>query len=238
MKTGRQVFKSVIFDNIDNSIEVISVENSPIPGGNLFTVCNPKWAMAGLSFRDPNGLIWTITYIDYETNQISTLLPSEDAVPIFFNEVLLLQLPVFWSGTRINVNEELSARQADSEAQVGPIVWLKEPIHLKLPPQSGPNIARFQFTWACLDFYNDQSQLNADRHDKIIYPMTQLGKEILDTIDRVVGIERPEACDSFEFSRFATESKDGFEKLIIDLALSGTSYTARVEVDEMHYCEC
>lgn len=238
MKTGSQVFKTAIFDNIDNTIEVISVQTAPGSETNKFTVCNAKWAVPGGTFTDPDNFVWPITVVDFDTNEIWALSPSDDAVPIFYGEVLSLRMPEFWSGTRANVNDELAARQADSVAQIGPIIWLKEVIRLRIPPQSGPKMKKFQFTWACLNFYDDLKHLNADRHNLVLYPMTQLGQETLDTIDRVVGLERPGYCESFEFSRFATEGKDGFEKLIIDLSLSGTSYTADVEVDETHYCKC
>lgn len=238
MKTGKQVFETSIFNNIDNTIEVTAVFDPPGIDQFDFEVCNAKWAKAGDTFMDSNTDTWQMLSVDYETNRIVALLPGETAQPIYYGEILQLRMPEFWSGTRANVNEELANRQADSTIQFGPILWLKEVIRLRIPPQSGPNTRKFQFTWACLDFYDDAKHVNADRHNLVIYPMTQLGQEVLDTIDRVNGLERPEYCDSFEFSRFATESKDGFEKLIIDLMLSGTSYTANVEVDEMHYCKC
>ena len=80
--------------------------------------------------------------------------------------------------------------------------------------------------------------LNSDRHENCIFPMTQLGRSILEVIDNGATVSRDDDCDSTELSRFGKETKSGYESYIFNQNLSGTSYSTTVIIDDNQYCKC
>lgn len=236
VRTGKQVFESAILANLDLTVEVLTIVDDSDPIFN-FKVCDPKWMVPGSSFLDQYNVTWSVGAIDYETNTIFSGYPGE-VVPLQYGDIIRIQRPTFWSGTPLNVDQEQKLKEQADVALVPPIVWLVETIRLKIPPQNKSAARYFMFKWFCLDLYNQADWLNDDRHARIIFPMTQLGEEILKTIDRTWGTEREVDCDSVELSRYATEAPEGFREYLVDKNLSGTFYSSTIRVDESHLCEC
>lgn len=236
MRTGKQIFEKSILDNIDNTVEVLTI----IDQGELFVefkVCDPKWLTPGEGFLDAQNETWGVSSVDLDEFIVRALRPSDDA-HLEYGATIYLNKPVFISGTPLNANQELTLEQEAGVAIVYPIVWLKESIRLKIPPQSASAARWFDFEWFCLMSYNYNVALNNDRHRLAIYPMTQLGQEILNTIDRVWGLTRESDAESRELSRFGKETQQGFESYLLQLNVSGTAYSAKIRVDEAHLCEC
>lgn len=236
MRTGKQVFEDVILSQIDNTVEVLTI----IAEDALtitFRVCDPKWLMPGDSFIDSNDQNWSVISVDVNEFIVKAGRLQDD-FNLQYGAIIFLTKPTFISGTRLNAQQELTLRQEAGQAVPSLLVWLKESIKLRIPPKNASAARWFDFNWFCLTEYDYRSALNNDRHQKAIYPMTQLGQEILNTIDRIMGVERNDDCESHELSRFGVETKDGFESYILQLNVSGTSYSAKIRVDEVHLCEC
>ena len=236
VKTGIQVFRKLIIDQLDLTVEVLDI--IAFAGTEIvFKVCNLKWINAMQNFTGPGEIIWKVTKVDVENDVVYATGPI-GATSLEYGNIIQIQKPTLWSGTPLSVNGEYHLMDDAGVPLTLPIVWLLESIPLSIPPKDASAAAKFKLKWFCLEIYDVYSHLNADRHTLCVFPMTQLGREILQVIDRGITVRREVDCESHELSRIGTETAKGFVSNRLDLNLSGTSYATTVIVDDNHYCKC
>jgi len=234
LKTGKQIFKEFIVDQIDRSITVQSIVDITLTTYE-FTVCGTKWMTEGQIFT-LNGYDWTIVSVDIESNTIISTIPDELAV-INKNDTILIQTPTFLSGTPKNLNGENQLRDRNGVTLVMPIIWLLESLSGSDMTKENYHAKEFDFQFYCLTLFNGEDWLNDDRHSKCVFPMTQLKDEILRVIDYSYDVNRDSDSSFTEFSRFGREDSSGFQKYILDLNLSGVECQITVQVDRDN-CNC
>lgn len=233
-KTGKQVFQDLILSKINNTVKVNTIVLDSDPQFD-FTVCDTKWMQPGQSFTDKNGNIWAIAEIDQSTNTVYALKPSPSA-DLDSGDFIQIQLPVFKHGTPRTVEGEEANKMAANVAFVTPLVWLVDPIQYEDAEYGSSPNRTFEFNFYCLDTFDENGDLNEDRHANIIYPMTQLNEAIREAIDNGIGIERTGRWRGVELSRLGKETKNGFESYIFSMNLSGIASTTSVKVDSQLCC--
>lgn len=234
MKTGKQIFESLIMDKIDRTVTIESIVSS----GEVqvtFTVCNTKWMADGQLFY-LGELAWEIASVDIDTNTIIANFQA-DQEGLQRGDIITIQAPTFLSGTPRNLNEENHLKDNAGVDIVLPIVWLLEPIESTRYDKGEYYGGEFNFTFYCLQLFNGMDWLNDDRHEFCIYPMTQL----MDAIHRVIEVsddfDRDAEIKLTELSRFGREAQTGFTQYILDRNLSGLECQMTVKV-ERDACYC
>lgn len=234
MKTGKQVFEDYILANLNRSVQVKEIISST-ETSVTFKVCNTKWMVAGQSFV-LNNEEWGISGVNPFTKVVTATIPSEEA-EINVNDVILIVNPTFLSGTPRNLEGENKLRNSAGVPLIMPLVWLFENIDGENPDKFSEVGAIFNYQFYCLTEYNYSDWLNDDRHDKCVYPMTQLKDAVLEAIDTAYELKRVGSAQFEEFSRFGREDISGFQKYILNLNLSGVECRTSVEVDR-DSCTC
>lgn len=235
IKTGRQVFEEQILSNIDLTIDVHSVVSDGDPNV-VFTVCDLKWVTAGSVLFDSNDEAWSVLSIDYSTNQITGLRPS-NVFPLKNGMVFTMPAPMFKSGTPKSLNGEISL---DEEAEIFttfPIIWLIESINGKGFDRKSSQGRSFDFHWYTLDETSISDYNNEQRHVYGVVPMTQLGEAVIQAIEHNPKLTLLNDYDFNELNFFGRESASGFETYILNKNLSGVGYRASVS-GVKSVCEC
>lgn len=235
IKTGRQVFKEQIFDNIDLTIRVKSVVSDSDPNV-VFTVCDLKWLKPGVNITDSNNELWLVNTIDYETKQITGLRPNA-SLELKTGTVFTLNAPAFRSGTPMNLNGEIGLEEEADIFTTFPIIWLLESIKGRRLNRNNVLDREYYFQWYALDETNISDFNNEQRHFNGVMPMTQLGESVIDAIEKNPQIQIPNSYEFNEFNLFGRESKSGFEDYILNKNLSGVGYRASVSVSKS-VCDC
>ena len=235
IKTGRQVFKEQIFDNIDLTISVDSVISDSDPNV-VFTVCDLKWLKNNSVLYDVNNEEWAISSIDYNTKTIIGLRPNA-IEPLKKGIIFKMPAPMFKSGTPRNLNNEIGL---DEEAEIEtryPIIWLLESIKGRGFNRESSQGRSFDFNWYALDETSISDYNNEQRHLNGVVPMSQLGEAVIQAIESNTMLKISDNYDFNELNLFGRESASGFETYILNKNLSGVGYRASVSAFKS-VCEC
>lgn len=227
VKTGRQVFKEQIFDKIDLTIKVKSVVSDGDPDV-VFTVCDLKWLKNNSVLFDSEDNQWTVSSIDYETNQITGLRTGD--LPLKTGMVFTMPQPMFKSGTPINLNGEIALDEEADIFTTFPIIWLLESIKGRGFDSKNVNSKSFDFHWYALDETSISDFNNEMRHFNGVVPMTQLGHAVIEAIENNPILKMNDSYDFNELNFFGRESQSGFENYILNKNLSGVGYRASASV--------
>lgn len=233
-KTGKQIFETVLLPLLDNTVKVKHIILNSDPEFN-FEVCDAKWMKAGQSFEDKDGYFWGVASVDYVNNIVYATRPSALAL-LTSGDKIMIQLPSFRSGTPMSVEgEELAKIQAD-QITVTPLIWLLESISSEVNDFGTPQDEVFDFTFFCLERYSFEDNFNDQRHLEGVYPMKQLGNELIKGIDHAFGIDRVGKYYPMELSRFGKEDEKGFKRYVLSIDLSGMRYKIKVKINEQLCC--
>ena len=234
MKTGRQIFEDVLA-TIDNSVTIKTIVNASA-SEIIFTVCSNKWLRNGLLFKDKDGNEWQVASFDYDLHQITTLVPSV-GLTLKSGTQIFIQMPVFKSGTPLNLENEMNLEERSGVIPVTPIVWLLETIKGRGFTRNSVTVKEFDFTFYALEYSNVVDWLNLDRHNNGVVPMTALADSVIEAFERNPKTKVDEGYSIREFNIFGREKEDGFISYLLSKNLSGVEYKPRISATR-EGCTC
>jgi hypothetical protein len=177
--------------------------------------CNTKWARVGKTVTDSNGDEFLITEID-ENNYLVT----ENRDLIGLNGVINLPQPFFIHGTKKATNREWTILSNDVTAKT-PIIWLLGSLNYKQFGRESTIDIESSVRIFFLDETDVANYYTADHITQVVYPMEQLAKEFIETINRNRNFKTIEDWEIIEFTRFGVEQENGMFQNILDANLSG-----------------
>ena len=205
-----ELFNELV-DEISN--EIIVTRKS---GSNYYT-CDTKWARKGKSVSGQNSMgTWMGAII---TNVVLNKYVTLDHSAIVGSS-LIIDAPFNITGTKIATNLEWSKASNLAKRKL-PLVWLLDTFEEK---EEGRESA-LERTVDCKIFFLDETDIKnyytADHKKEVIQPMIQLKDQFLKIVKKHRQYKTIESVNIKYFSRFGTESPQGFEKNILDANLSG-----------------
>jgi len=177
--------------------------------------CNTKWARVGKKVTDSNSDEFLITEID-ENNYLVT----ENRDSIGLNGVINLPQPFFIHGTKKATNREWTILSNDVTAKT-PIIWLLGSLNYKQFGRESTIDIESSVRIFFLDETDVANYYTADHITQVVYPMEQLAKEFIETINRNRNFKTIEDWEIIEFTRFGVEQENGMFQNILDANLSG-----------------
>jgi hypothetical protein len=177
--------------------------------------CNTKWARVGKTVTDSNGDEFLITEIK-ENNYLVT----ENRDLIGLNGVINLPQPFFIHGTKKATNREWTILSNDVTAKT-PIIWLLGSLNYKQFGRESTIDIESSVRIFFLDETDVANYYTADHITQVVYPMEQLAKEFIETINRNRNFKTIEDWEIIEFTRFGVEQENGMFQNILDANLSG-----------------
>jgi hypothetical protein len=177
--------------------------------------CNTKWARVGKTVTDSNGDEFLITEID-ENNYLVT----ENRDKIGLDGTIYLPQPFFIHGTKKATNREWTILSNDVTAKT-PIIWLLGSLNYKQFGRESTIDIESSVRIFFLDETDVANYYTADHITQVVYPMEQLAKEFIETINRNRNFKTIEDWEIIEFTRFGVEQENGMFQNILDANLSG-----------------
>jgi hypothetical protein len=212
----------------------ISVRNATY-NGTIWTIesCNVKWARKGKTIQDNNAQIFTIVSVDYVANTMeltggNTLIGN-----------LHIEPPYFFIGTPIKTNTEW-LQFSSNEMKKVPFIWMVEPTRERLLQDDNPNDRESDLFLVLLDNSNSGSWLTKDVHAQRLQALYNMVSEIRNVINSNKAFERIKTDISVKnFTRFGTETAQGFDANIIDADLTGIEMRFPLKIRRGTYlCKC
>jgi len=215
-----------IFNNIDNSIQVKSI-NIPFGGYQVVEFCNNKWIRVNQVIKDSSNREYKITSIA-QNGDITLKLPI-GVISIIKREKFTIKEPKFLFGTRVNANNEYRLRGKDNRTKL-PLCWLVESINeteynLKSSKERDVTLRIY-----LLDDNNPTQYLTSDYRLNVVTPMLALKDEIKRVIENNVLFELPNAYNTRTITRFGNETESGVFENIIDDNLSGVELSVTLPI--------
>jgi len=198
-------FVEEIVNNIDNTLQ--GTYNAVT---EVTDMCKTKYARVGKYVKDST-----------ETEYLITDLKRDEWLKVeTATGELTLPKPYFLSGTRISANREWTIATSDL-TQKTPIIWLLSDVrYFQYGRQS-------VYDWASdirlffLDETDATNYYSEDHVQNVVTPMSELAKLFMEVVEKD---RKYLTIDSFEmrnFTRFGTESQEGYVENILDANLSG-----------------
>lgn len=210
MKEFSQIFNTIV-NQISSEIKVESKTSN-----NYFT-CKTKWSRKGktLTGYDINGNLLTKKITNVVNNEYITL---EDGLIV--SNTLVLNAPFDITGTKIATNLEWT-KASTFAIDKTPIVWLLDSFDELVYGLESSMERTVDMKVFFLDETDIKNYYTADHKREVIQPMMNLKDEFLEIIKKNRNFKTVIDARVKYFSRFGTESSQGFEKNILDANLSG-----------------
>jgi hypothetical protein len=180
--------------------------------------CDTKWARKGKKISS-SGDVFTISAIDYNNFITPTyngvVMPTPE-----LNGVTQLPLPFFISGTKLATNREWTIAGKDVTKKT-PIIWLLETMTERNFGRGSSLDREMQLRIFFLDETNIVNFYTEDHRREVVYPMQQLVREFIRTIEADRRFKTIEDYTMKTFSRFGVEKDNGVFQNILDANLSG-----------------
>jgi hypothetical protein len=177
--------------------------------------CNTKWARVGKKVRNEDGDVFVLTEVDFDN-----YLVGQNVDLINLDGIINLPTPFFIHGTKKATNREWTILSNDVTAKT-PIIWLLGSLNYK---QFGRE-SNIDIESSVRIFFLDETDVanyyTADHITQVVYPMEQLAKEFIETINRNRNFKTIEDWEIIEFTRFGIEQENGMFQNILDANLSG-----------------
>jgi hypothetical protein len=197
---------------------VVSQMDSTIDGTysdpKTFT-CNSKWARVGKKVTNVIGDEFLLTEVDFDT-----FIIGENIDSIALDGVINLPQPFFIHGTKKATNREWTILSNDVTAKT-PIIWLLGSLNYKQFGRESTIDIESSVRIFFLDETDVANYYTADHITQVVYPMEQLAKEFIETINRNRNFKTIEDWEIIEFTRFGVEQENGMFQNILDANLSG-----------------
>jgi len=177
--------------------------------------CKTKWARIGKTVADNVGNIFTIQDLDFN-EYIIGLNPTA----VDLNGTINLNPPLFIHGTKKATNVEWT-KLNNNVTQKTPIIWLLGSLNFKQYGRESVIDIESSIRIFFLDETDIVNYKTADHIENVVYPMEQLAKEFIDTINRNRKFKTIESWEIIEFTRFGVEQENGYFQNILDANLSG-----------------
>jgi hypothetical protein len=197
---------------------VVSQMDSTIDGtfdvDKTFT-CDSKWARVGKKVTNENSDEFLLTEVDFDT-----FIIGENIDSIALDGVINLPQPFFIHGTKKATNREWTILSNDVTAKT-PIIWLLGSLNYKQFGRESTIDIESSVRIFFLDETDVANYYTADHITQVVYPMEQLAKEFIETINRNRNFKTIEDWEIIEFTRFGVEQENGMFQNILDANLSG-----------------
>ena len=177
--------------------------------------CNTKWARVGKQVTDSDANLFTISVIE-ENDYLIGVNPELIAL----DGVINLPQPFFIHGTKKATNREWTILSNDVTAKT-PIIWLLGSLNYKQFGRESTIDIESSVRIFFLDETDVANYYTADHITQVVYPMEQLAKEFIETINRNRNFKTIEDWEIIEFTRFGVEQENGMFQNILDANLSG-----------------
>jgi hypothetical protein len=177
--------------------------------------CNTKWARVGKKVRNEDGAVFVLTEVDFDN-----YLVGQNVDLIDLDGIIKLPTPFFIHGTKKATNREWTILSNDVTAKT-PIIWLLGSLNYKQFGRESTIDIESSVRIFFLDETDVANYYTADHITQVVYPMEQLAKEFIETINRNRNFKTIEDWEIIEFTRFGVEQENGMFQNILDANLSG-----------------
>ena len=177
--------------------------------------CDSKWARVGKRVTNSDGDEFLLTEVDFDN-----YLVGENRDLIDLNGTINLPTPFFIHGTKKATNREWTILSNDVTAKT-PIIWLLGSLNYKQFGRESTIDIESSVRIFFLDETDVANYYTADHITNVVYPMEQLAKEFIETINRNRNFKTIEDWEIIEFTRFGVEQENGMFQNILDANLSG-----------------
>lgn len=236
MKLISEIIQEEIIDKLDNSLEIVSLEE-PVTVGDLVTqevtFCCLKWLkLYNQAFNSETEEPFKVYSISGKTVKFE-LIEGNNAIEL--NTPLAIKKPILFNGTLLNTQLEWTKLTLDEREKL-PFIWLESPT----PETFGNDETGIARTSACRLWFvhwSDWQLLNANRQAEAIKPLSSLVEEFIATIDRNTIYFA--GYDNFlmrDFPKFGTQAPNGAERSILSATLSALGVDISVKILK-RYCE-
>lgn len=184
---------------------------------NKYYVDSTKWSRKGKTISGVNALGQTIT--KRITNvSLDEFIELEDMLIV--GDTLTIDSPFNITGTKIATNLEWT-KASGFAIDKTPLVWLLDTFDEQEFGAESSIERIVDFKVFFLDETDIKNYYTADHKEQVIQPMMMLKDEFLKVIKKNRVFKAVESDKIKYYSRFGTESNQGFEKNILDANLSG-----------------
>lgn len=210
---------SQIFTDIVQGINREIIVNSVTTMGDstLIFTCNTKWARAGKTIELQSG--GGVSTLNNLIEQVDTNNYIK-VKGIFSFEKVFVNFPFNITGTKIATNLEWTKVSSFAKDKT-PLIWLLDSFVEK---EFGRE-SSLERSVECKIFFLDETDIKNyytnDHKTQVVQPMINLKEEFLNVIKKNRSFQTITDDEVRYFSRFGTESAQGFEKNILDANLSG-----------------
>lgn len=207
-----QIFTEIV-QGINREIVIDSI--STMGDSTLIFTCNTKWARAGKTLELKNGQFSFNNVIE----EVQTNFFIKIKGIVSFSEAYV-NFPFNITGTKIATNLEWT-KASSFAIDKTPLIWLLD----NFEETEHGRESSLERSVECKVFFLDETDIKNyytnDHKVQVIQPMIALKDEFLSVIAKNRKFKTVDDDRIKYFSRFGTESPQGFEKNILDANLSG-----------------
>ena len=189
-------------------------------------VCNTKWARVGKYINDPINGSLLITEIDYDT-----YLVAGNA-----NGTLTLPAPYFVPGTKIAANMEWTKISNDLTTKT-PLIWLLHDVRYRKYGRESVYDWESDLRIFFLDETDIVNYYTKDHIDNVVVPMSKLADEFINVVNANRNYKTLDDYEIINFTRFGTETENGYIRNILDANLSGVELRITL-IKYKQNCKC
>lgn len=198
--------------------------------------CGVKWARVKKTLTDSSDTVFTITAVNYNTNTITATVPVNTDV---YDELgtLTLEDPYFFIGTPLQTNAEWLKATNDERLKT-PFIWMVEPTAERFRPEYDGLERESDIRIVFLDSHNSKDWVTKDAHDNRLQSLYNMAEEFVNAIRGNLLFDDIDGDIQLRnFTRFGTETQQGFDANIIDADLTGLELRLTLPVLKQS-CSC
>ena len=221
MKDIYDLVQDEIFNKIDNTIKVESVNNNEV------YFCKNKWIRVNQVIKDSLNREYKVSSIAQD-GKVTLVFPN-GVISIAKRTVFTIKEPKFLFGTRINANNEYRLRGKDNRTKL-PLCWLVESINETEYNVKSSKERDVTLRIYLLDDNNPTQYLTEDYRLNVVSPMLALKDEVKRVIENNVLFELPTSYSVRTITRFGNENESGSFENIIEDNLSGVELSVTLPI--------
>jgi hypothetical protein len=222
------IVQSQIHNKVNKTIKVKSVVGN-MDGSYVLNTCDVKWSRVGLVVTDEDEIEFKITSIS--GNQLTVTGAS------LFVGNGLLQAYKFFIGTPMQTNEEWKQLSSDERTKV-PFCWMVEATSEVLNGEESSVERVSEIRLVLLDSNNSVNWLTKDVHNNRLAPMYLYIDHLKKAIENNLLFAPVENYKVRNFTRFGSETSNGFDQNIIDADLTGIEIRFSLPIYKEENCNC